>query len=121
MADYVVSAVFEAETGKINAKLDELDKKIAKTGESGEKSSKGVGSMFDSLEGGLGTILKGTALLGSFGIALNKVWDATKRAEEIGDAQAALSAFTETAAQAEGIMNAVRDAADGMLTKFDAT
>src|SRR3990167_10988116 len=108
MADYVVSAVFEAETGKINAKLDELDKKIAKTGESGEKSSKGIGSMFSSLEGGLGTILQGTALLGSFGIALNKVWDATKRAEEIGDAQAALSAFTETAAQAEGDRKSTR-------------
>lgn len=78
-----------------------------------------------STEKGLGGLLKTAALASTaviaFGAAAKKAFDLTARSESIGDANAALKSFAGSATNAQKIMNSVRVAADGMLSRFDAT
>ncbi len=48
------------------------------------------------------------------------LWATLKRGEDIADANAALIAFTGSGEQATQVINAIQDASDGMVSKFEA-
>lgn len=62
-----------------------------------------------------------TVALGYAEKGFTMMYEAVARSEALEDADAALLAFAGNSAKAASMMNAVRDAADGMLSKFGAT
>ncbi len=62
-----------------------------------------------------------TAALAVLAVVSAAAFASLQRAEEIQDADTALQAYAGSAEQAAAAQNAVREGADGMLSRFDAT
>lgn len=86
-----------------------------------DKTKKALDSSSKGVENLAKVAAKASVAIVALGVAAKQAFDMTARSESISDASAALFVFAGNSTKASQTMNAVRSAADGMLSRFDAT